>query len=343
MSHKALYEKHRPKDFSGIVGSNGREIARILQEKMKQKKLPHVILFLGSTGSGKTTLARILANMLTTSPEWDIEEKNMSDQTGVDDIRDIGEKLTLSPIGANKIFILDEIHNVSRQGQDALLKYTEDTGKNIYFILCTDSPAKLDKALVGRCVEYQLERPEDEEIAKLLLSICKKENIPIEEAAAYSIAEMSGDCRKAINNLEKLIDGNEITTERVQFLLSTNMDEQDEGFRLISLLMWPKFSTPEEGWDQAAPIMAKVLEKSQAQEVALKISGYCRNSLLQGRYKYWGNNKAKAKNESDSHKEFVRLNRILRIFARDLFLAKPENILVSLYIEGLIRTLEPIN
>ncbi len=128
-----LYKKHRPKEFKKMVGNVS--TVQTLVNMIKRDTLPHTILFHGPSGCGKTTLARILKNQLDCS-DVDFKELNCSDHRGVDTIREITRTMNMAPTGGKvRIWLLDEVHQMTKDAQNAALKIFEDTPNHVYFLL----------------------------------------------------------------------------------------------------------------------------------------------------------------------------------------------------------------
>lgn len=204
--------KYRPKDFDSVIG-NAQAIAQV--KRIASKQDTHAILFHGPSGSGKTSLAKILANKLTEHPS-DIEERNISDESGINDIRGLIAKSKYMPRGAHRVFILDEVHSARGQPQSALLKAIEEPEHDrVVWLLCTDRPHMLDAQLLNRCYKIAATKPTQEELAKLLFKISKKE-----EAFPYKKEKLQRLCleiakvsdrvpREAIQLLKEVADSQE--------------------------------------------------------------------------------------------------------------------------------------
>ncbi len=337
-------ESFRPKAFDEIIGSKNKSISTIIENKLKEGNLERALLLNGTTGCGKTTLALIVAKMTTSEPSIDITEINCSTKTGIDVVRELEETYHLSPMGGTKTIILDEVHNLSRQAQDGLLKLIERVPPRTRFILCTDSPEKLDKAILGRCTQYRVERPEDKDIFNRLKEISKKKNITISDDAITSIVKKSPNVRKAINNLESLVGIGEITSTVVNTIIEADIDENSNYFALTSILLWPSMHIkntepdPLNIWETISPKIKEALEKNQPQQLGMGLAGYCRNRLLDQAYKY--KKDGSEKNIKYQIQEFKRLHIILEIFSKDIFTAKPENQFCSLYFKAIVNCLK---
>lgn len=195
-----LSVKYRPKSLKTFVGQDA---AKAVVESLLAKGWPGAVLISGSTGSGKTTLARIIAKEL--ESQNCCEEINIGDSRGIDDIRQLAEKAKLAPFASSKyrIFILDEVHMLTSTAASALLKVLEEPCKTTKFILCTDQPEKLLKTILGRCVKIQLKTMIPEDFVPYLKYVCKKEEVKISEDKLLNIAQLAGgQPRESLQMLE---------------------------------------------------------------------------------------------------------------------------------------------
>ena len=184
-----LSVKYRPKSLKSYFGQDE---AKELVQSLLKKDWPGTVLITGSTGSGKTTLARIIVREL--QSENGCEEINIGDSRGIDDVRSLAQRAKLAPFGNSKyrIFILDECHLLTSSAASALLKVLEEPCKTTKFILCTDQPEKLLKTILGRCLKICLKQPTPEDILPYLKLVCKKEEAEISEKKLLKIAQASG-------------------------------------------------------------------------------------------------------------------------------------------------------
>lgn len=199
-----LYLKYRPKSFKDIIGNES--VVDSLKGLIKKKDAPHVYLFHGSTGCGKTTLARILAKELNCKGE-NVKEINFSNFRGIDTVRDIINKSKFMPIGGgNKVYIIDEAHKMTNDAQNGFLKDLEDTPKHVYYILCTTDPQKLLAAVKNRCLPYQVNLLQDDEMQTLLETIVKAEKETLDKKVYKQIILTSlGHPRLALQLLDQVL------------------------------------------------------------------------------------------------------------------------------------------
>lgn len=224
MSYLALYRKYRPQTFEEVVGQQ--YVTKILKNTIDRNMTSHAYLFSGPRGTGKTTIAKLIAKLLNCeSPINDIpcekcpsciafNEKNHPDiiemdaasNNGVDEIREIRDKVTLMPsISKYKVYIIDEVHMLSIGAFNALLKTLEEPPQHVVFILATTELYKVPATIISRCQCFNFEKISEEDIVKKLKYIIEKENIKVEEEVLKLIAKYSdGGLRDAINLLDKL-------------------------------------------------------------------------------------------------------------------------------------------
>lgn len=223
-----LSRKYRPKDLKDLIGQDA--VAEALKNCIDNQRVPHAFLLHGIRGVGKTTTARIIARCLnclgpdgetntTSSPcglcksciaidkdqHMDVMEIDAASRTGVDDIREIIESTQYAPImGRYKIFIIDEVHMLSKSAFNALLKTLEEPPSHVKFIFATTELNKIPETILSRCMTFNLKKVSISVIDNHITSICKKENFQIEQDAASMIAEESGgSVRDALSMLEQ--------------------------------------------------------------------------------------------------------------------------------------------
>ena len=222
MEYLALYRKYRPKELDEVVGQN--EVKKILASSVKNGTITHAYLFSGPRGTGKTTMAKILAKMVNClNPidgnacgeceicknilnSNDVIEIDAASNNGVDEIRDLREKANLVPTNAKyKVYIIDEVHMLTTQAFNALLKTLEEPPKHVIFILATTEYFKIPLTITSRCQKFQFNKISNDEIVGRLREISKLENIEIEDEALNEIAKISdGGMRDSINFLDQL-------------------------------------------------------------------------------------------------------------------------------------------
>ncbi len=235
MSSIALYQKYRSQTFDELVGQ--KYVVQAIRNAVKENRVGHAYLFCGPRGTGKTSMARLLARAVNCAdPDHapcnecencraaiegthpDIIEINAANETHVEDIRDLIERARLSPMmGKHKIYIIDEVHQLSSSAASALLKTLEEPPEHVIFILATTDPQKLLKTIISRCQRFDFSKVDTPEIQTHLLMIAGQEGFTLEPEAARKIAELAdGGMRDSLSILEQArAYGNGIISEQV--------------------------------------------------------------------------------------------------------------------------------
>ncbi len=233
---KALYRKYRSRKLSEIVGQE--HVTTLLKNALKKDRVAHAYLFTGPRGVGKTSIARILAHEINgleysdESTSLDIIEIDAASNNGVDDIRDLREKVNLAPLQAKKkIYIIDEVHMLSKPAFNALLKTLEEPPEHVVFILATTDVEKLPDTIISRTQRHSFRRASEENIIKNLSSIAKREKINISSSALKLIARHSdGSFRDSVSLLDQLAnsrdDDEEVDAKLVETVLGLAPDDQ---------------------------------------------------------------------------------------------------------------------
>ena len=223
--------KYRPKDFESVVGQN--HVTNTLKNSISENKIPSAILFCGPRGVGKTSCARIYAKEINKSSiendeyhdySFNIFEIDAASNNKTDDIRDLIEKVRIPPqIGTYKVYIIDEVHMLSKQAENAFLKTLEEPPAHIVFILATTEKNKILPTILSRCQIYDFNRIKEDEICKALIEICKKEDFKFEQEAISIISRKSdGSLRDSLTILDRVVSytNKNITTEKTSSLLN---------------------------------------------------------------------------------------------------------------------------
>ena len=275
-----LYQKYRPKDFSEFVGNEF--ILKALDNALKKKNHAHTYLFIGESGTGKTTAARIMASKLGAG-DLDVIEINSSNNRGIDTAREIISQMKVLPVaGDNKVFILDEVQKTTADFQEAILKALEDTPEYVYFFLCTTDAQKLIKPLKTRCTQVEFSSLTSVQLFNLLSRICKLENANIQNSILTEIAKKADGCpRAALVLLERVLA---LTTEddMKKYLESVVLaDETDtEVIDLCRALL------KKENWNVIASILKGLEEKKlldNPEKVRYTVLNYMNAVLLTGK------------------------------------------------------------
>ena len=242
----SLYLKYRPRSFADVVGQE--HIVTTLEHAVERNQLVHAYLFFGPRGTGKTSVARILAKILLIrgmedeslqqqivksvdlGTMVDLIEIDAASNRGIDDVRELKEKVQFSPnLAAAKVYIIDEVHMMTKEAFNALLKTLEEPPPHAFFILATTELHKVPDTIQSRCQRFPFREVGEEDIIRALQNIADQEHITVDRGALRAIARhVGGGMRDAVSLLDQLSSLGKITEEDVRLRIGESTLEYVE-------------------------------------------------------------------------------------------------------------------
>jgi DNA polymerase-3 subunit gamma/tau len=215
---QVLYRKYRPQTFDEVIGQE--HIVKVLQGSIKLGNISHAYLFNGTRGTGKTSVARIMAREIGTTPS-DIYELDAASNIGIDDIRDIRDSVSTLPFESKyKVYIIDEVHMLTKDAWNAFLKTLEEPPAHVVFILATTELEKVPDTVVSRCQTFVFKQPNLQILRDFISTVSEKEGVKLDPAAAELIALLGdGSFRDSHGILEKVLSSTtdkKVTREEVE-------------------------------------------------------------------------------------------------------------------------------
>lgn len=255
--YQALYRSFRPDIFEEVLGQE--HIVKILKNQIKNDKIGHAYLFCGTRGTGKTTLARILAkgvNCLTEDKDkpcgecynclkiksgthMDVIEIDAASNNGVDNIREINESVSYPPVaGKYKVYIIDEVHMLSNSAFNALLKTLEEPPEHVIFVMATTEPERVPRTILSRCLRLDFKRIPEDIIKKGMDDICSEIGVEISKEALTIIAKNAdGSVRDGLSILDQCITSGENKISRDDVLETIGAAGEEEYVELTDLIL----------------------------------------------------------------------------------------------------------
>lgn len=257
----------RPSNFRAVIGNQ--DTVKYLESEIENDDRPHAYLMHGQTGCGKTTLARIFTKELGCSGS-DYVELNSADYRGIDTIRDLRSMTHNAPMESDcRVWVIDEVHKLTRDAQEALLKTLEDTPKHVYFILATTEKQKLLPTLLNRCSPCPVNPLNSDEMEKLLTRVSKSIKFTIDQTTMDAIVDVSdGIPRVALVLLEKHIAN---PKAKIESITESSKEIIDLCRLLIKKASWKEVST-----------VLKQLKGQDAEGIRRAILGYAASTILNG-------------------------------------------------------------
>ena len=205
MHELALYRKYRPQNFKEVIGQD--HIVDVLESSIENGKVSHAYLFVGSRGTGKTSVARIFAKEIGVSVN-DLYEIDAASNRGIEDIRELRDGVRVLPFDSKyKVYIIDEVHMLSKDAWGALLKTLEEPPKHVIFILATTEIHKIPETIISRCQIFIFRKPSNAIAKNMVINVAQREGFELEPSGAELIALLGdGSFRDSLGTLQKVLN-----------------------------------------------------------------------------------------------------------------------------------------
>lgn len=287
-----IYHKYRPRKFSEVAGH--KDIIKSLKNALISEHPSQSYLLTGASGTGKTTSARIMAlslncedrsedgepclkcgpcNIISSRKCMDIIEKNAAEHRGIDAVREISKSMSLMPMQVkNKVYILDEFHQMTKEAQTSLLKVLEEAPRNVFIILCTTHPNKILPTVKNRCQQFTFKSLRKAQIVGLLEEVTAYEGRILGKDIISAIAEAAqGSPRKSLVTLQQIFQLDEVSGEAISNIVNT--ETEDPGIMKLC------FAIGSKSWPEVMSIY-KDVKTSGAPAIGMIMAGYLRNQLI---------------------------------------------------------------
>ena len=287
-----IYHKYRPRKFEEVAGHN--DIVKSLKNALISVHPSQSYLLTGASGTGKTTCARIMAlslncedrskdgepclkcgpcTIISSRKCMDIIEKNAADHRGIDSVREISKSMSLMPMQVkNKVYILDEFHQTTKEAQTSLLKVLEEAPRNVFIILCTTHPNKILPPVKNMCQQFTFKPLRKAQMSSLIEEVIAYEGRVIGKNIVSAIAESAeGSPRKALVTLQQVFQLDKISIDSVSNIVNT--ETEDPGIMKLC------FAVGNKPWPDIMSIY-KDVKTSGAPAIGMIMAGYLRNQLI---------------------------------------------------------------